>query len=77
MVIAFKRSIASFQSNESLDQDNTILMDEGEELGMGRVERSIICPLTRQTMVEPVKNSSCGHTYSKEGIYIYIYIQST
>jgi len=30
------------------------------------------CPYTGKKMVEPVKNTSCGHSYEKEAILAYI-----
>ncbi len=66
-MIAYKENISCYQGN-SQELSSTILMDEGEELGVGHVQRSTNCPITRMTMVEPVRNKTCGHTYSKEGM---------
>ena len=58
--------IKTYQEKES-EVDTSIQMNEGEELGMGRVERSLNCPITRQLMEDPVKCKKCGHTYTKKG----------
>lgn len=34
--------------------------------------RSTICPITRTTFVEPVRNKTCGHTYSRVAIVEYL-----
>lgn len=34
-------------------------------------EENFICPLTRQELVEPMRNS-CGHVYSKEAVLDYL-----
>ena len=58
--------IKTYQEKES-EVDTSIQMNEGEELGMGRVERSLNCPITRQLMEDPVKCKKCSHTYTKKG----------
>ena len=65
-MVAFKQNVCSHDDSHDSDA-HTILLGEGEELGMGRVEKSTLCPLSRTTMINPVRNKTCGHTYSKEG----------
>ena len=52
-------------------------LEGDEELMMGQVQRSLVCPLTQKELENPVKNTACGHVYSKEGkdniLFIYIY----
>lgn len=42
-------------------------MDGDEELLMGQVKRSLLCPFTFKLFEDPVKNGNCGHVYSKQG----------
>ena len=52
-------------------------LEGDEELMMGQVQRSLVCPLTQKELENPVKNTACGHVYSKEGkenIFFLIYI---
>ena len=46
---------------------------------MGQVQRSLVCPLTQKELENPVKNTACGHVYSKEGkdniLFIYTFLK--
>ena len=56
------------RSSQAADED-----DEDSDIDvMQPVEVSLICSLTNAEFVEPVKNSKCGHTYSKEAILQHI-----
>ena len=46
--------------------------DGDEELVMGGVKRSLVCPLTKKQMEEPLKSRRCGHSYSKAAILAHI-----
>jgi len=52
------------------------LPDEQDEdlvvMQTGVEEDNLICPLTRQELEQPLKNTICGHTYSTEAILAYI-----
>ena len=45
-------------------------MEGDEELAVGQVQRSLLCPFTRKIFEEPVKNKRCGHIYSKQGLVL-------
>ena len=45
---------------------------EEEELVMGGVKRSLICPLTKKQVEEPVRSRKCHHSYSKAAILEHI-----
>lgn len=47
-------------------------MGDDEDLMVQEETQNFKCPYTGQEMVEPVKNTACGHTYDKEGILVYI-----
>ncbi|KAK8797922.1 hypothetical protein WA171_005451 [Blastocystis sp. BT1] len=50
--------------------------DQDEDMEIGVVEANpenrFKCPITGELFENPVKNESCGHTYSKEGIMNYL-----
>ena len=50
------------------------LPDADDELTeVGSVgEDNLICPITKQLLVEPMKSTKCGHSYSKEPIMQYM-----
>ena len=63
------RELLNTYNEEDDDSGDEIEENIGEEgLAVGRVEKSLICPFTQASFVEPVRNKECGHTYSKEGI---------
>ena len=35
-------------------------------------QQTLICPITKQTLVSPVRSNKCGHVYSKEAILLHI-----
>ena len=43
-----------------------------EDLVMETETLMLKCPYTGKQMVDPVKNTNCGHSYDKEGITLYI-----
>ncbi|KAG2765899.1 hypothetical protein JG687_00005067 [Phytophthora cactorum] len=46
----------------AVDGDEDLFIQESESI------RSTICPVTQMEMDDPLRNPSCGHTYSKKGI---------
>lgn len=46
--------------------------DGEEELVMGGVKRSLVCPLTKKQIEEPVRSKKCNHSYSKAAILEHI-----
>eukprot|EP01104_Vermistella_antarctica_P021254 TRINITY_DN9479_c0_g1_i1.p1 TRINITY_DN9479_c0_g1~~TRINITY_DN9479_c0_g1_i1.p1 ORF type:complete len:271 (-),score=68.77 TRINITY_DN9479_c0_g1_i1:83-895(-) len=42
--------------------------EEDDDIAMAVQERSLKCPLTNATFVDPVKSKVCGHTFSKHAI---------
>jgi SUMO ligase MMS21 Smc5/6 complex component len=47
--------------------------DDGDDAGdddlvMSTAKQTLTCPLSQTTLVEPVTNPSCGHTYSRAAI---------
>eukprot|EP01112_Ceratiomyxa_fruticulosa_P018511 TRINITY_DN5928_c0_g2_i1.p1 TRINITY_DN5928_c0_g2~~TRINITY_DN5928_c0_g2_i1.p1 ORF type:complete len:237 (+),score=66.29 TRINITY_DN5928_c0_g2_i1:166-876(+) len=48
--------------------DEPLPEEEGEDLVVMTQQEKVICPVTRKEMEEPLKNTVCGHTYSKAGI---------
>jgi len=49
------------------------LPDDGDDiLLIATQEDSLICPITKQTFVQPMKNPRCGHVYSRAAILDYI-----
>ena len=53
---------------ESQEQE----MGDDEDLMVEEETQTFKCPYTGKEMVDPVKNTTCGHSYDKEGIMIYI-----
>ena len=53
---------------ESQEQE----MGDDEDLMVEEETQTFKCPYTGKEMVDPVKNTTCGHSYAKEGIMIYI-----
>ncbi|KAI9906862.1 hypothetical protein PsorP6_004413 [Peronosclerospora sorghi] len=49
-----------------MDGDEDMSIQESESM------RSTICPVTQGEMEDPLKNPSCGHTYSKKGIQAHL-----
>ena len=39
--------------------------DDDDELEMTKVERNIVCPISRKEMVKHLKSIICGHVYDK------------
>ena len=58
-MVGYRRILEEEGEGEDLEGD--------EELMMGQVQRSLVCPLTQKELENPVKNTACGHVYSKEG----------
>jgi SUMO ligase MMS21 Smc5/6 complex component len=50
------------------DQENEDLIVMGTESST----QTLICPLTKQTLVEPIRSTKCGHVYSKAAIMAHI-----
>ncbi|CEG44416.1 e3 sumo-protein ligase nse2 [Plasmopara halstedii] len=50
----------------AVDGDEDVLVQESEST------RSTICPVTQMEMDDPLRNPSCGHTYSKKGIQAHL-----
>lgn len=46
--------------------------DGEEELVLGGIKRSLICPLTKKQIEEPMKSRKCNHSYSKAAILQHI-----
>lgn len=50
--------------------------EEGEggkgDVVMGQVQRSLICPLTKKFLEDPVTSKDCGHSYSRAAIMEHI-----
>jgi len=42
---------------------------EEEMVMVSQVRQSLRCPISQMTMVEPVKNPACGHSYSSAAIH--------
>uniref|UniRef100_A0AAV1T6S3 SP-RING-type domain-containing protein n=1 Tax=Peronospora matthiolae TaxID=2874970 RepID=A0AAV1T6S3_9STRA len=51
-----------------------LAMDENDDMAIQESEsrRSTICPVTQGEMEDPLRNPSCGHTYSKKGIQAHL-----
>ncbi|CAI5725520.1 unnamed protein product [Peronospora effusa] len=51
-----------------------LAMDGDEDMSIQESEstRSTICPVTQGVMEDPLRNPSCGHTYSKKGIQAHL-----
>ncbi len=54
---------SSQQSDEAGNGD-----DDDDDLVMSTAKQTLTCPLSQTTLVEPVTNPSCGHTYSRAAI---------
>ena len=46
--------------------------DDDEDLAVEEETQSHKCPYTGKEMVDPVRNTNCGHCYDREGILAYI-----
>jgi len=53
-------------------QSEALPEELNEEIVMMSQEENLTCPITRLELVEPMKNSMCGHRYSKDAIYNYL-----
>lgn len=57
---------------QSADQSISILTSGEDDIiisSTARQDGSIVCPITRMPMKEPLRNTKCLHTYSRAGIY--------
>ncbi|KAE9022196.1 hypothetical protein PR003_g12410 [Phytophthora rubi] len=50
----------------AVDGDEDVSIQESEST------RSTICPVTQMEMEDPLRNPTCGHTYSKKGIQAHL-----
>ncbi|TDH65180.1 hypothetical protein CCR75_005902 [Bremia lactucae] len=50
----------------AVDGDEDVFIQESESI------RSMICPVTQMEMDDPLRNPSCGHTYSMKGIQAHL-----
>ncbi|KAL5493163.1 hypothetical protein EMCRGX_G014301 [Ephydatia muelleri] len=66
-VVAFRARVGGATGDASGERS-----DGEEELVMGGVKRSLVCPLTKKQMEEPVRSRKCGHSYSKAAILEHI-----
>ncbi|XP_011402477.2 PREDICTED: E3 SUMO-protein ligase NSE2-like [Amphimedon queenslandica] len=47
-------------------------LEGDEDLMMGQVQRSLTCPITLKDLEKPVKNTTCGHIYSKDAVLAHV-----
>lgn len=62
---------AAFESTSNFEVDHDSETDDGD-LVMTRDETSLVCPISQAIFINPVKNPSCGHSYSKAAITMLI-----
>ncbi|CAH0477441.1 unnamed protein product [Peronospora belbahrii] len=62
----YKKFCDSAGMELAMDGDEDMHIQESESM------RSTICPVTQGEMEDPMKNPSCGHTYSKKGIQAHL-----
>ena len=61
------------QIKEGCDEsEEEMEMQDDDDLVLGHVQRSLICPLTKKFYEEPVTSKTCNHTYSKSAILEHI-----
>lgn len=61
------------QIKEGCDEsEEEMEMQDDDDLVLGHVQRSLICPLTKKFYEEPVTSKTCNHTYSKAAILEHI-----
>ncbi|KAK8797116.1 hypothetical protein WA158_004326 [Blastocystis sp. Blastoise] len=63
----YKNSII-YKEFSKLRKPNVTQMDDELMILEDNSTKSMLCPITKEIMVQPLKNTTCGHTYSKEGI---------
>ena len=61
-VIEYRRITEKEREGEEEDA-----LEGDEDLMMGQVQRSLTCPITLKELENPMKNTTCGHIYSKAG----------
>jgi SUMO ligase MMS21 Smc5/6 complex component len=57
---------------QPLPEDEELLEESGGVIVAGADTINTICPITRQTLVKPVRNTHCGHVYSYDAIMDHI-----
>ena len=61
------------QIKEGCDEsEEEMEVQDDDDLVLGHVQRSLICPLTKKFYEEPVTSKTCNHTYSKAAILEHI-----
>lgn len=58
----------------SIHHPSEALPEDGEEelIVVQPREENLICPITKKTLENPMRNQNCGHVYSKEAIFQYL-----
>jgi len=64
----FRQDVFELNKREAMAPE----LEEGGVLVMATQEPSLLCPLTGTELDQPMKNPSCGHTYSRDAIMQHI-----
>jgi hypothetical protein len=72
LVKEFRDLIGGREGEGEEGEDGEMELGDEEEIAVGRITRSLVCPITRILFDEPVKNTACGHTYSRQAVLTHI-----